>query len=93
MIITDLPCRIDGFQTGAGRQNRCASLFLVPIGLFPNGNDKLVFVLVEIRFYRLQVSFQPSHALFRGSNLYRVALGNVRFQTVNLTGVVGFEQL
>ena len=92
VIFADFPCRIDGFQPGTGRQNRRAGLFLVRIGLFPNGNDKLIFVLVEIRFYRLQVSFQPGHALFRGSDLHRVTLGNVRFQTVNLAGMAGFEK-
>ena len=54
---------------------------------------EVVFILRQKRFCRFHVRFQSLDLTLCRSNFSRIAARNIRFQTINLTGVIGFQQL
>ena len=56
-------------------------------------HSKMVFVLRQKRFCRFYISFQGFDLTLCRSNFSWIAARNIGFQTINLTGVIGFQQL
>ena len=52
----------------------------------------MVFVLRQKRFCRFYIGFQGFDLTLCRSNFSWIAARNIRFQAINLTGVVGFQQ-
>ena len=53
----------------------------------------MVFVLRQKRFCRFHIRFQCFDLTLCRSNFSWIATRNIGFQTINLTGVIGFQQL
>ena len=53
----------------------------------------MVFVLRQKRFCRFHIGFQCFDLTLCHSDFSRIAARNIRFQAINLTGVIGFQQL
>ena len=53
----------------------------------------MVFVLRQKRFCRFYIGFQRFDLTLCRSDFSRIAARNIRFQAINLTGVIGFQQL
>ena len=56
-------------------------------------HKEVVFILRQKRFCRFHISFQCFDLTLCRSNFSWIAARNIRFQTINLTGVIGFQQL
>ena len=54
---------------------------------------EVVFILRQKRFCRFHIRFQCFNLTLCRSDFSRIAARNIRFQTINLAGVVGFQQL
>ena len=52
----------------------------------------MVFVLRQKRFCRFHIGFQSFDLTLRSCDFSRIAARNIRFQTINLAGVIGFQQ-
>ena len=52
----------------------------------------MIFILRQKRFCRFYIGFQGFDLTLCRSNFSWIAARNIRFQAINLTGVVGFQQ-
>ena len=88
-----MPLCLSDLHRGTGCKN-CRACFLA-VGINPvlHRDGELLLVLFQQRLCHCKVSFQTCYALFRCRDFCRIPPCNIRFQAVNLAGVVGPHQL
>ena len=80
------------FQSLASLDNGCTCFLAFGVHLAADFHRKMVFVLRQKRFCRFHIDFQGFDLTLCRSNFSRIAARNIGFQTINLTGVIGFQQ-
>ena len=81
------------FQSLASLDNGCTCFLAFAVHLTADFHREVVFVLRQKRFCRFHIGFQCFNLTLCRSDFSRIAARNIRFQAINLTGVIGFQQL
>ena len=79
-------------QSLASLDNGCTRFLAFGVHLAADFHREVVFILRQKRFCRFHIRFQCFDLALCRSNLSRITTGNIRFQAINLTGVIGFQQ-
>ena len=80
------------FQSLASLDNGCTCFLAFAVHLTADFHREVVFVLRQKRFCRFHIGFQCFNLTLCHSDFSRIAARNIRFQAINLTGVIGFQQ-
>ena len=80
------------FQSLASLDDGRARFLAFGVHLAADLHREVVFILRQKRFCRFHIGFQGFDLTLCRSNFSRIAARNIRFQAINLTGVVGFQQ-
>ena len=81
------------FQSLASLNDGCTRFLAFGVHLAADLHREVVFVLRQKRFCRFHIGFQCFDLTLCHSDFSRIAARNIRFQAINLTGVIGFQQL
>ena len=81
------------FQSLASLNDGCTRFLAFGVHLAADLHREVVFVLRQKRFCRFHIVFQGFDLTLCRSDFSRIAARNIRFQTINLAGVIGFQQL
>ena len=68
------------------------TIFAFGVHLAADFHREVIFVLRQKRFCRFHIRFQCFDLTLCRSNFSWIAARNIRFQAINLTGVIGFQQ-
>ena len=80
------------FQSLASLNDGCARFLAFGVHLAADLHREVVFVLHQKRFCRFHIGFQCFDLSLCHSDFSRIAARNIRFQAINLTGVISFQQ-
>ena len=80
------------FQSLTSLDDGCTRFLAFSVHLAADFNSEVVFVLRQKWFCRFHIGFQCFDLTLCRSDFSRIAARNIRFQTINLAGVVGFQQ-
>ena len=80
------------FQSLASLDNGCTCFLAFAVHFTADFHREVVFVLRQKRFCRFHIGFQCFDLTLCHSDFSRIAARNIRFQAINLTGVIGFQQ-
>ena len=91
-VFTNPPLSTNRFQSLASLDD--GSTRFLTIGVYGSADlhSEMLFILCQKRFCRFHVRFQSPNLPLCRINLSRITTGNIRFQAINLTGVIGFQQ-
>ena len=78
------------FQSLASLDDGRARFLAFAVHLTADLHSEVVFILRQKRFCRFHIVFQGFDLTLCRSNFSWIAARNIRFQTINLTGVIGF---
>ena len=91
-IVADPALRTSRFQSLTSLDNGCTRFLAFGVHLAADLHREVVFVLRQKRFCCFHIGFQCFDLTLCHSDFSRIAARNIRFQTINLTGMVGFQQ-
>ena len=80
------------FQSLASLDNGSTRFFAFGVHLAADLHSEVVFILRQKWFCRFHIVFQCFDLTLCHSDFSRIAARNIRFQTINLAGVIGFQQ-
>ena len=80
------------FQSLASLNDGCTRFLTFGVHLAADLHREVVFVLRQKRFCRFHIGFQCFNLTLCHSDFSRIAARNIRFQAINLTGVISFQQ-
>ena len=80
------------FQSLTSLDNGCTCFLAFAVHLAADFHSEVVFVLRQKRFCRFHIGFQCFDLTLCHSDFSRIAARNIRFQAINLTGVISFQQ-
>ena len=80
------------FQSLASLDNGCTRFLAFGVPLAADFHREVVFILRQKRFCRFHIGFQSFDLPLCRSNFSWIPTRNIGFQTINLTGVIGFQQ-
>ena len=79
-------------QSLTSLDNGCTCFLAFSVHLAADFHREVVFILRQKRFCRFHIGFQGFNLTLCRSNFSWIATRNIGFQTINLTGVIGFQQ-
>ena len=92
-VAANLSLGASRFQSLASLNDGCTRFLAFGVHLAADLHREVFFVLRQKRFCRFHIGFQCFDLALCHSDFSRIAARNIRFQTINLTGVIGFQQL